>query len=138
MTQDYRSRINGGIGSVANIKMTRFLNKEEQRIFHNAMKNSAKILKDAPMTPDYRKRAEEFIIKPWDPRWVEDADVTDLMAAFQQVAQEARREENEACAQAAENSCSQLTVNYNAKVWEVSKTAVRVAAKAIRSRMEGK
>lgn len=51
---------------------------------------------------------------------------------------EAAREENEACAQVAENSVSQLTANYNAKVWEVSKTAVRVAAKAIRSRLEAK
>lgn len=45
---------------------------------------------------DYRKRAEEFCKKHFGP-WVNGLDTDNLARAFQQIAQEARREENEAC-----------------------------------------
>lgn len=57
------------------------------------------------MTQDYRKRAEEFILSLGDPHMSDKMRICGspekLAEAFQQIAQESRREENEACAKIA-------------------------------------
>lgn len=83
------------------------------------------------MTQDYRKRAEEF----WNSYWSNlppakcELSTERLEREFNQVAQEARREENEACANVSEEAAYMSYGPHD--------HPERIAQK-IRSRMEGK
>ena len=102
------------------------------------------------MTQDYRKRAEEFIdfihIRACDPNRFFMATYGEISNAletiFKQIAQEARREENEACAKVSEESIgdgSRHAFNYDdgGTTYGYDKACSEIA-KAIPSRMEGK
>lgn len=90
------------------------------------------------MTQDYRKRAEEFILSLGDPHMSDKMRICGspekLAEAFQQIAQESRREENEACAKIA-YKCGENTADTKYRFgiiiasWLISET--------IRSRMIG-
>ena len=80
------------------------------------------------MTQDYRKRAEEFINNVGYK--LNRFTIPELEKAFQQVAQEARSEENEACATLLE------TGSYYERTSSEPRHNREDAAQAIRSRME--
>lgn len=86
------------------------------------------------MITDYRKQAEDLILSLGITGEIRIAgEIERLAEAFQQIAQEARREENEACAKICDGDPDMIEITfYNGKSNKISSNA-----KAIRARMIG-